>query len=61
MLETIREYALEKLEEAGEVEATRHGPRALVRATLVDRAEPAAARLPSSATGSAACRPRRTT
>ena len=60
MLETIREYALEKLEEAGEVEATRTAHAQLVRrARRPRRARSCAA--PSSATGSAACRPRRTT
>ena len=39
MLETIREYALEKLEEAGEVEATRTA-HAQWFGALVDRAEP---------------------
>ncbi len=39
MLETIREYALEKLDEAGEVEAVR-GAHARWFSELVDRAEP---------------------
>ena len=39
MLETIREYALEKLDEAGELEATRTA-HARYFAELVERAEP---------------------
>ena len=60
MLETIREYALEKLDEAGEVEAIR-GAHARWFAELVDRAEPELRARRSARSGSSACRTTRTT